>query len=67
MEQLIYLQNTPDRRKYNDVIRKRLERAEIPYSEKSGGYGYWLSVEASDLAAANRIVLGVSHTNPTYW
>ena len=66
MKQIAYLQINKWRRKYNDVVRKRLEAAGIQYKEISTRNGYRLMVSESDFSAASRIVLGVSHTNPQY-
>jgi hypothetical protein len=66
MKQIAYLQINKYRRKYNDVVRRKLESAGIRYREISVRYGYRLMVNESDFSAANRIVLEISHTNPQY-
>ena len=66
MKQVTYLQISPSRRKYNDVVRKRLAAAGIKFQELSSRYGYKLMVPDAEFDKAAMVVLGVSHTNPKY-
>ena len=66
MKQVAHLQLTPHRRKYNDVVRKKLTAAGIKFQELSLRYSYKLMVSEVDFDKAAMIVLGVSHTNPKY-
>ena len=66
MKQVAYLRLTPNRRKYNDIVRKKLTAAGITFKEVSSGYGIKLMVSEVDFDKASRIVLGVSYTNPRY-
>lgn len=66
MKQVTYLQISKNRRLYNDVVCKRLESVGIQYKKYSSRYGWKLMVSESDFPIANKIVLGVSHTNPKY-
>lgn len=60
------LQFNKFRRKYNDVVRRKLVSAGIKFQELSISYGYRIMVAESDFSEASRIVLSVSHTNPQY-
>ena len=66
MKQIATLQLTKTRRLYNDVLRRKLEKANIEYVEQRIRGGYRLMVTENDFSIANRIVLSVSHTNPKY-
>ena len=66
MKQIATLQLTKTRRLYNDVLRRKLEKANIKYVEQDIRGGYRLMVTENDFSIANRIVLSVSHTNPKY-
>ena len=66
MKQIATLQLTKTRRLYNDVLRRKLEKANIEYVEQGIRGGYRLMVTENDFSIANRIVLSVSHTNPKY-
>jgi hypothetical protein len=66
MKQIATLQITKTRRLYNDVVRKKLEKANIKFTEQCIKYGYKLMVNENDFSEANKIVLSVSHTNPKY-
>lgn len=55
------------KRKYNDVLRKKLEAAGISFITKGAGKaGEYLIVSDRDFAIANKVVLSVSHTKPQY-
>ena len=56
------------RRKYNDVIRRKLRNAGIAYKEEDTrrGNGINVMVPLDQFDAALAIVLSVSHTNPQY-
>ena len=54
------------KRKYNDVIMKKLTKAGITYKLRDSKFGYYLMVNPTDFTQANKIVLSVSHTNPQY-
>ena len=66
MKQIAILQITKYRRLYNDVLRKKLEKANIKYVEQSAKFGYKLMVNENDFLSANKIVLSISLTNPKY-
>jgi hypothetical protein len=66
MKQVAYLQISKYRRKYNDVVRKKLEQANIKFVQQSVKFGYKLMVNETDFSAASRIILGISLTNPKY-
>jgi hypothetical protein len=66
MKQIAYLQLSKYRRLYNDVLRKKLEKANIQYEQRCSKFGYRLMVAENDFTVANKIVLSVSLTNPKY-
>ena len=66
MKQVTTLQLNKHRRKYNDVVRCKLESAGIKFRQLDTPYGYKIMVSENDFSVANRIVLSVSHTNPKY-
>ena len=66
MKQVATLQLSKHRRKYNDVVRCKLESAGISFQQIDIRYGYKIMVNESDFSVANRIVLSISHTNPKY-
>jgi hypothetical protein len=66
MVKVVYLSLNKYRRKYNDVLRKKLESNGIGYEECSGKYGWNLFVKPEDVNKANRIILSISLTNPKY-
>ena len=66
MKQIAYLQINKYRRKYNDVVRKKLEQANIKVVEQSMKFGYKLLVDENDFTAASKVVLSVSLTNHKY-
>ena len=66
MKKIAYLSLNKYRRKYNDVLRKKLESNGINYEQRSVKYGYTIWVKPEDESKANRIVLNISLTNPQY-
>ena len=66
MKQVASLQLNKHRRKYNDVVRCKLESAGIEFKQVDTPYGYKILVAEADFTVANRIVLSISHTNPKY-
>ena len=66
MKQVAHLQISRQRRKYNDVVRKKLTAAGIKFKEEGSRYGIKLMASEVDFDKAAMIVLGVSHTNPKY-
>jgi hypothetical protein len=67
MKQVTRLQINKYRRKYNDVVRRRLTQAGINYKEQdSGAFGINIMVQDEQFNEANKIVLSISHTNPRY-
>jgi len=66
MKQVTTLQLNKHRRKYNDVVRCKLETVGIKFKQLDTPYGYKIMVSESDFSVANRIVLSVSYTNPKY-
>lgn len=66
MVKIAYLSWNKYRRKYNDVLRKKLDAAGIQYKEISKQWGDELWVSETDHSKAARIVLSVSLTNPKY-
>jgi predicted component of type VI protein secretion system len=66
MKQVTYLSNTRYRRKYNDVVRKKLANAGIKTTEVSTRNGWYVNVRAEDHFEASKIVLSVSLNNPKY-
>ena len=66
MKKIAYLSLSKYRRKYNDVLRKKLESNGIHYQQRSAKYGWSLWVKSEDVSKTNRIVLGISLTNPQY-
>jgi len=66
MKQVTYLSNTRYRRKYNDVVRKKLANAGIKTTEVSTRNGCYVNVRAEDHFEASKIVLSVSLNNPKY-
>ena len=66
MKQVTYLSNGRHRRKYNDVVRKKLAMAGIKTTEVSSRNGRYLNVQEKDHFEASKIVLSVSLTNPKY-
>jgi len=66
MKQVTYLSNGRHRRKYNDVVRKKLTRAGIKTTEVSSRNGWYVNVQDEDHFEASKIVLSVSLTNPKY-
>lgn len=53
-------------RLYNDVIRTKLEKAEIEFEEKCVRNGYKLFISKVNFETAIQIVRNVSYTNPKY-
>lgn len=67
MKKVATLSFSKFKRKYNDVLRKKLEAAGISFTTKgSGGAGGYLMVSEQDFTKANKIVLSISHSNPKY-
>jgi hypothetical protein len=66
MKQVASLQLNKHRRKYNDVVRCKLDSAGIEFKQVDTPYGYKIMVTDNDFSVANRIVLSISHTNPKY-
>lgn len=66
MKQIAALQITKTRRLYNDVLLRKLEKANIKWTEQDIRGGYRLMVTENDFSEANRIVLSVSLINPKY-
>ena len=66
MKKITYLSLNKHRRKYNDVLRRKLESNGINYEERDAKYGWNIFVSPEDESKANRIVLSISHTNPKY-
>ena len=66
MKQVARLQLNRFRRKYNDVVRCKLEAAGIRFQQVDIQHGYKILVAEEDFSVANRIVLSISHTNPKY-
>lgn len=66
MKQVAILQVNKFRRKYNDVVRKKLESAGIKAEYKDARFGYKVLVPEAQQEQANRIILSISLTNPQY-
>ena len=66
MKHVASLQLNKHRRKYNDVVKCKLESAGIEFKQVGTPYGYKILVTENDFSVANRIVLSISHTNPKY-
>lgn len=66
MKQVAYLQINKYRALYNDVVIKSIQKAGIVCKTEYKGSGKQLLVAEKDYAAAAKIVLGVSYTNPKY-
>jgi hypothetical protein len=66
MKQVTHLLNQRHRRKYNDVVRKKLTMAGIKTTEVSSRNGWYVNVQEEDHFEASKIVLSVSLTNPKY-
>lgn len=66
MKKIAYLSLSKYRRKYNDVLRKKLESNGVNYEQRSAKYGWAIWVKSEDESKANRIVLSISLTNPQY-
>jgi len=66
MKQVASLHLNKHRRKYNDVVRCKLESASIKFKQVDTPYGYKIMVAEEDFSVANRIILSISHTNPKY-
>ena len=66
MKKIAYLSLSKYRRKYNDVLRKKLESNGVNYEQRSAKYGWAIWVKPEDESKANRIVLSISLTNPQY-
>jgi len=67
MTHLTYIQLTKQRAKYNDVLRKGLEKMNISYTEVSSKYGKNIFINnIEDVDKARKFLLGISLTTPQY-
>ena len=67
MKKVATLSFSKFKRKYNDVLRKKLEAAGISFTTKGAGRaGHYLMVNEQDFTKANKVVLNISHSNPKY-
>jgi hypothetical protein len=61
MTQIAYLQTSLKTAKYNEQVRKALEKAKIPYTEQSTKFGKRIMVDSSFYVAGSKAVLSVSY------
>lgn len=66
MKKLTHILINKHRAKYNDVLRKGLNKLSIEFYQQSTKYGYSILVKESDLSRAQRFLLSISLTNPKY-
>jgi len=68
MEQVARLEINKYRRKYNDVVLRKLRNAGIEYREEGARnpFAIKIMVSTEQFEKARKIVAGVSYTNPRY-
>ena len=61
MIQIAYLQTSLKSAKYNEQVRKALDKAKVQYTEQSTKFGKKIMVDSSFYVAGSRAILSVSY------